>query len=97
MKVKLLSCVQLFAIPWTAAFQAPSCPWDFLGKSTGVGCHRLIQIVSLEDVNSQVTQCNIEAMATVFFLPKKLPWDGGREKSNEFNYLISNFERGVTF
>ena len=27
-------------------------------------------------------------MATVFFLPKKLPWDGGREKSNEFNYLI---------
>ena len=27
------------ATPWTAAFQAP---WDFPGKSVGVGCHNLI-------------------------------------------------------
>ena len=39
-KVKLLSCVWLLATPWTAAHQAP--PWDFPGKSTGVGCHRLL-------------------------------------------------------
>ena len=29
------------AIPWTAAPQAP--PWDFSGKTTGVGCHFLLQ------------------------------------------------------
>ena len=41
-KVKLLSCVRLLATPWTAAHQAP-CPWNFPGKSTGVGCHRLLR------------------------------------------------------
>jgi len=25
------------------------CPWDFPGKSTGVGCHRLLQIESIGD------------------------------------------------
>ena len=39
-KVKLLSHVRLFETPWTAAYQAP--PWDFPGKSTGVGCHCLL-------------------------------------------------------
>ena len=37
-KVKSLSCVQLFATPWTVACQAPL-PWDFPGKDTGVGCY----------------------------------------------------------
>ena len=37
-KVKSLSRVRLFATPWTTAYQAPP-PWDFPGKSTGVGCH----------------------------------------------------------
>ena len=40
-KVKSLSHVWLFATPWTAAYQAPP-PWDFPGKSTGVGCHCLL-------------------------------------------------------
>ena len=34
--VQLLSCVQLFMIPWSAAYQA-SPPMGFPGKSTGVG------------------------------------------------------------
>ena len=44
-KVKSLSRVQLFAIPWTIACQAPpeSPPWDSPGKNTGVGCHFLLQ------------------------------------------------------
>ena len=42
-KVKSLSCVQLLATPWTAAYQAPP-SWDFPGKSTGVGCHYLLQL-----------------------------------------------------
>jgi len=45
-KVKLPSRVWLLATPWTAACQAPP-PWDFPGKSTGVGCHRLLRIYFL--------------------------------------------------
>ena len=37
-KMKLLSRPWLLATPWTAAYQAPR-PWNFPGKSTGVGCH----------------------------------------------------------
>ena len=40
MKVKLLSCVWLLVTPWIAAYQVP---WDFLGKSTGVGCRCLLR------------------------------------------------------
>ena len=36
------SHVQLLATPWTAAYQLLR-PWDFPGKSTGVGCHCLLQ------------------------------------------------------
>ena len=42
-KVKLLSRVRLFATPWTLAHQAPPSMEFFLGKSTGVGCHFLLQ------------------------------------------------------
>ena len=43
-KVKSLSHVQLLATPWTTAHQALH-PWDFPGKSTGVGCHCLLQLL----------------------------------------------------
>ena len=34
----------LFATPWNVAHQNPlSCPWDFLGKNTGVSFHLLLQ------------------------------------------------------
>ena len=41
-KGKLLSCVQLLATPWTEPTRLLH-PWDFPGKSTGVGCHCLLQ------------------------------------------------------
>ena len=41
--VKSLSHVRLFATPWTVACTRLLRPWDFLGKSTGVGCHFLLQ------------------------------------------------------
>ena len=41
-KVKSLSHVRLLATPWTAATRLPR-PWDSPGKSTGVGCHYLLQ------------------------------------------------------
>ena len=31
-----------FVIPWTIARQL-LCPWNVLGKKTGVGCHFLLQ------------------------------------------------------
>ena len=34
--------VRLFATPWTVAYQVPP-SMDFLGKSTGVSCHFLLQ------------------------------------------------------
>ena len=37
-KVKLLNHVRLLVTPWTAAYRLLH-PWDFPGKSTGVGCH----------------------------------------------------------
>ena len=40
-KVKLLSCVRLFATPWTVAYQAPL-SMGFSSKCTGVGCHCLL-------------------------------------------------------
>ena len=41
--MKSLSRVQLFATPWAVAYTRLLRPWDFLGKSTGVGCHFLLQ------------------------------------------------------
>ena len=41
-KVKLLSHARLFATPWIVACTKLLCPWDFQGKSTGVGCHFLL-------------------------------------------------------
>ena len=41
-KVKSLSCVWLLATPRTAATRLLR-PWDFPGKSTGVGCHCRLQ------------------------------------------------------
>ena len=45
-KVKSLSRVRLLETSWTAAYQAPH-PWDFPGKSTGVGCHCLLRLPML--------------------------------------------------
>ena len=41
-KVKLLSCARLY---WPHGLQPTRLlhPWDFLGKSTGVGCHCLLR------------------------------------------------------
>ena len=38
--------VWLLVIPWTVAHQAP-CPWNSLGKNTGLGCHPLLQGIFL--------------------------------------------------
>ena len=41
-KVKSISHIRLFA-PWTVACTRLLHPWDYVAKSTGVGCHFLLQ------------------------------------------------------
>ena len=45
-KVKSLSHIQLLTTQWTAAYQAPP-PWDFPGKSTGMGSHCLLRWIAV--------------------------------------------------
>ena len=45
--MKSLSCVRLFATPWTVKPTRLLCPWDFPGNSTGVDCHFLLQWIFL--------------------------------------------------
>ena len=35
----VLGCVRLFVTPVDCRLPGSSCPWNFSGKSTGVGCH----------------------------------------------------------
>ena len=46
-EVKWLSRARLFATPWTVACTKSLHPWEFLGKSTRVGCHFLLQGIFL--------------------------------------------------
>ena len=43
---QLLSHVRLFVTPWTTAHHL-FCPWNSLGKNTGVGCYFLLQGIFL--------------------------------------------------
>ena len=45
--MKSLSHARLFVTPWTVACTKLLHPWDFPGKSTGVGCHFLLQGIFL--------------------------------------------------
>ena len=56
-KVKSFSCVRLFATPWTVAKRLLH-PWNFPGKSTGVGCHFLCQgIFLIQGSNQGLPHC----------------------------------------
>ena len=56
--MKSLSHAQLFATPWTVACTKLLHPWDFPGKSTGVGCHFVLQgIFSTQGSNPGLLHC----------------------------------------
>ena len=57
-EVKSLSHARLFATPWTVACTKLLHSWDFLGKSTGVGCHFLLQgIFPTQGSNPNLLHC----------------------------------------
>ena len=56
-KVKSLSCVQLFVTRWSVAHQAPQ-SMEFSSKSPGVGCHFLLQgIFPTQGLNPGLPHC----------------------------------------
>ena len=50
------SCVRLCATPQTAAHQAPP-SWDSPGKNTGVGCHFLLQCMTVKSESEVAQSC----------------------------------------
>ena len=48
--IKSLSCIWLFCNPMYCNPPSSFCPWSFLGKNTGMGCHFLLQGVFLTQV-----------------------------------------------
>ena len=57
-EVNSLSHFQLFATPWTVACTWLLCPWDFLAKSTRVGCHFHLQgIFPTQRLNTGLLHC----------------------------------------
>ena len=57
-EVKLLSRARLFATPRIVACTKLLRPWDFQGKSTGVGCHFLLQgIFPTQGLNPGLSHC----------------------------------------
>ena len=56
-KVKSLSRVRLLATPWLQPTRL-LCPWDSPGKSTGVGCHRLLRISHTSNAQNSSSQAS---------------------------------------
>ena len=71
--VESLSRVRLFAAPWTVAYQVPH-PWDFPGKSTGVGCHFLLQrIFPTQGLNPGLPHCR-QMLYRLSYQGSHCPW-----------------------
>ena len=63
---------QFFTTPWTVACTKLLHPWDFQGKSTGVGCHFLLQrIFPTQGSNPGLLHCR----QTIYCLSQQgSPW-----------------------
>ena len=94
----LLSCfsrVRLLATPWTAAHQAPR-PWAFPGKSTGVGCHFLLQCMKVESEVKSLSR--VRLLATPWTAahqaprPRDFPGKSAQTRATRRLYLPSNGE-----
>ena len=85
----MLSCVQLFATPWTVA-PGLLYPWNSPGKNTGVGCYSLHQgIFPTQGLNLGLLHCRqiLYYLSHYTLILKKI-------KNNEIKYLG---EKGIAF
>ena len=65
------SSILAWRIPWTVACQG-FCLWDSLGKSTGVGCHFLLQgIFPTQESNPGLLHCRqiLYQLSQIFIIP----------------------------
>ena len=77
--MKSLSRVQLFATPWTVAYQAPRSMW-FSGQEYWRGCHFLLQgIFPTQVLNPGLPQCRQT------LLPSEVPGKPLRLNTNSFS------------
>ena len=73
MNTKLLSRVRLFATPWAVACTRLLHPWEFLDKSTGVGCHFLLQgIFPTQGSNPGLLHCRQITLLTKICVVKAM-------------------------
>ena len=58
MHAQLVPVVSDSVTPWTVQPTELFCPWDFLGKKTGVGCHFFLQGIFLtQGLNLGLLRC----------------------------------------
>ena len=79
-KVKSLSHVRLFTTPWTATYQAPLSMGFISVKSTGEGCHCLLQEMKHMKLLSPFRRRIMESNLAFFPLPVL-------QRSNKFTHL----------
>ena len=86
--MKSLSCVWLFATPWTITYQAPL-SMNFPGRNTGVGCHFLLQrIFPTQGSNPGLPHCR----QTLYHLSYRAlsPWTLRMFSSVQFNSVTQS-------
>ena len=74
----MLSHVRFFASSWTVATDGTLlCPWDFLGKNTGVGCHFLLQ---KHHSDSGIESASLASLALAGgFFTTSITWESSKE------------------
>ena len=82
--LRRFSRVRLCATPQTAAHQA-SCPWDSLGKNTGVGCHFLLQCMKVKSESEVAQSC--PTLAT--------PWTAAYQAPPSIGFSRQKYWSGV--
>ena len=84
-KVKSLSHARLFVTPWTVACTKLLRPWDFQGKSTGVGCHFLLQCMKVKSESEVAQLCP----------PSVTPWTAAFQAPPSTGFSRQEYWNGV--
>ena len=85
-KMKYLSHVWLFATPWTVQPTRLLRPWNFPGRSNGVGCHFLLQGIFL----TQGSNLNLAGRQTFYLLSHQ-----GSPDLHNHNGMVPHLESDI--